>query len=273
MTTEEIMKYCMSKPNTYESRPFGVDPICYRVAGKIFAQLSIKEDWFKITVKASAEKTQFYREAYPGVVVRGYHCPRSMWPYWSTVDLNEFPSDVLMDMIDESYQEIISKVTRRERAQLDLMCDKRFVITDGENKDFVSMCTLLDEELDHLVGKKIQRKKYDQFNQRDHIHDVVLVYDQDIVVGAGAFRFYDDESVEIKRVYVRPEYRGQGIARELIRRLEANAKIQGFTYALLETGDLLEDAMKLYKRAGYHVIDNYGPYVQMEESICMSKKL
>lgn len=49
----DIMQYCMTKGCAYESRPFGPDPICYRVAGKIFAQLSPKEDWFKVTVKTS----------------------------------------------------------------------------------------------------------------------------------------------------------------------------------------------------------------------------
>ena len=58
-----------------------------------------------------------------------------------------------------------------------------------------------------------------------------------------------------------------------MRRLEAKAKIQGFSYAVLETGAPLKEAMALYKKAGYQIIPNYGVYAGMPNSICMSKKL
>ena len=85
---QEIHDYCMAKPCAYETRPFGEYPICYRLAGKIFAQLTPKEDWFKVTLKTNPDAADFYRRAYPDVVVRGYHCPPVQQPYWNTIDLD-----------------------------------------------------------------------------------------------------------------------------------------------------------------------------------------
>lgn len=108
---QEIHDYCMAKPCAYETRPFGEYPICYRLAGKIFAQLIPKEDWFKVTLKTNPDAADFYRRAYPGVVVRGYHCPPVQQPYWNTIDLNQFDKDKLFQMIDEAYDEILKHLT------------------------------------------------------------------------------------------------------------------------------------------------------------------
>ena len=58
---KEIHTYCLNKDCVYESKPFGDDTICYRIAGKIFAQLTPKEDWYKITLKTNPEAADFYR--------------------------------------------------------------------------------------------------------------------------------------------------------------------------------------------------------------------
>ena len=70
MTSRQIPAYCLQKPGAYEDRPFGEWPVCYKVGGKIFAQ--VYPD--KITLKCTAFSGQAFRNAYPGVVVRGYHC-------------------------------------------------------------------------------------------------------------------------------------------------------------------------------------------------------
>lgn len=269
----EIHDYCMAKPCAYESRPFGDLPICYRVAGKIFAQLSTKEDWFKITLKADPEAAEFYRKAFPGVVERGWHCPPVQQPYWNTISLDRFEKEQLWGMIDEAYAEVTAKLTKKERARLPELAKLTFAKTDGSDPDFVRLCECLDENLEELAGSKIDRSKYTKFNQLDNIHDVIVIYREGEAIASGAYRFYDEETVEIKRVYLRPEFRGRGIGKELVRRLEADARIKGFRYALLETGELLEEATGLYKKSGYKVIPNYGPYVDMPESLCMKKKL
>ena len=85
-----------------------------------------------------------------------------------------------------------------------------FKRTDGTNKDFVENCRLLDQDLDRRVGREIQREKCNAYSQLDHIHEAIGVYEGDTPVGGGAIRRYSETDVELKRIFVRPEYQGQG---------------------------------------------------------------
>lgn len=270
---KKIHEYCMKKPCSYESRPFGEYPICYRVAGKIFAQFTPEEEYFNLTLKADALKAQIYRSLYPEVVVRGYHCPKVQQPYWNTIHLKELNENVVFDMIDEAYDEIIKKLTKKERSKLGMISEYTFCKTDGNNQEFHNLCMQLDDALNQMVGKKQQEKNYNQLNQLNEIHDVILIYDGTTAIGCGAYKLYDEETVEIKRVFVKNEYRGKGLAKELIRRLEADARIKGFRFAVLETGRPMLEAQALYKKSGYKEIPNYGPYADLPNSVCMSKKI
>ena len=149
----------------------------------------------------------------------------------------------------------------------------RFEYTDGCNKDFIELCHELDEFLNELVGGEENRAEYIQYNKLEDIHDVVIAYDHDVPVGSASFKKYNDENAEVKRVFVKKEYRGQGISYELMKMLEEQARKKGFKYFILESGEPLVAAMSLYRKIGYKVIPNYGQYVDMEESICMKKKL
>lgn len=91
MSTEDIIKYCLSKHKAYEDYPFGNIPICYKLNGKIFAQLYTNENDYKITLKCTSDVGQFFRSLYPDKVVRGYHFPPIQQPYWNTVYLSDFP--------------------------------------------------------------------------------------------------------------------------------------------------------------------------------------
>lgn len=144
---------------------------------------------------------------------------------------------------------------------------------DGTDKDFQYMCRLLDEDLDRRVGKAVQREKYAQYNTVEKISEALVYYIEDKPVACGAIRKYDDLSVELKRVFVMPEYQGKGIGTELVLKLENWAKELGYLNMILETGMILKEACALYQKLGYEAIPNYGPYVNMPESLCMAKKL
>ncbi len=153
------------------------------------------------------------------------------------------------------------------------MVKLKIVHTDGGDPDFISLCRLLDAHLNEAVGGAIQREQYDQYNQLNDIHDVVLIYDEKTPVACGSFKFYGKGIAEIKRVFVRDEYRGRGLSKKLMGELEKKALKAGYDTFYLETGNILKTAMGLYKSIGFQVRDNYGPYVQMSESVCMEKKL
>ena len=149
----------------------------------------------------------------------------------------------------------------------------RIEYTDGRDRNFIELCHELDDFLNEIVGGEENRAEYLQYNKLDDIHDVVVAYENDVPVGSASFKKYDDECAEGKRVFVKQEYRGRGISNILMKMLEERAREKGFKYFILESGEPLVSAMALYRKSGYKVIPNYGQYVDMEESVCMKKKL
>lgn len=145
--------------------------------------------------------------------------------------------------------------------------------TNGKNKDFIENCRRLDADLDQRVGKEIQRSKYEKYNQLDKINKAIVVYENDVLVGAGSIRYYDEKDVELKRIYVSPAFRGQGIGTKLVSLLIEWAKELGYQRVVLETGEKLAESVALYKKLGFERIPNYGPYENMPESLCMAKNI
>ena len=92
-------------------------------------------------------------------------------------------------------------------------------------------------------------------------------------VGCGAVRRVDDGAAEIKRMYVPPALRGQGIATRMLAHLEAEARRLGATRLVLETGERQFESVALYRRAGFVEIPRYGEYVDSPLSLCMGKPL
>ena len=92
-------------------------------------------------------------------------------------------------------------------------------------------------------------------------------------VGCGAVRLVDAGAAEIKRMYVPPALRGQGIASRLLAHLEVEARQLGATRLVLETGERQFESVALYRRAGFVEITRYGEYVDSPLSLCMGKAL
>ncbi len=79
-------------------------------------------------------------------------------------------------------------------------------------------------------------------------------------VGCAGLRRHGDGVVEVKRMFVRPEYRRRGHARRLLAALEELARAQGDRRVVLETGLAQPEAIALYRTAGYTPIDGFGHY-------------
>lgn len=101
----------------------------------------------------------------------------------------------------------------------------------------------------------------------------VLAHVQSELAGCGAFRPYSRSAVEIKRMFVRPPFRGEGVGRAMLRALEAEARKRGFTESILETAVRMPEAIALYHSCGYHVIEPYGQFVGSARSVCMRSAL
>jgi putative acetyltransferase len=137
--------------------------------------------------------------------------------------------------------------------------------------DFCALTQALDTELNARYGKT--QALYDQHNVIDPIETALVGYEDNLPVACGCFKKIDDATVEIKRMFVAPYYRRRGFSSQILGELEAWAAELGFSEARLETGKAQPEAIALYAKMGYAVIPNYGPYVGMENSVCMHKVL
>lgn len=144
--------------------------------------------------------------------------------------------------------------------------------TDSNNPDFKLLVTLLDQDLNKINGD-IQ-SIYDQHNLINFIETVVITYLDGLPVGCGCFKKFDENTVEIKRMFVKEDQRCKGIASNILKELELWAKEIGYTRCVLETGKKHIEAIGLYQqRFDYTVTEKYQPYVDMDESVCMEKIL
>lgn len=141
--------------------------------------------------------------------------------------------------------------------------------TTSENPDFQELVRHLDAELHIRDGE--EAAFYLQFNKIDTIKHALVAYDGDEPVGCGALRAYEANTVEVKRMFVPLDKRGQGIASQILTGLETWAAELGFRKCILETGHKQPEALALYTKGGYSVIPNYGQYQSVENSICFEK--
>ena len=143
--------------------------------------------------------------------------------------------------------------------------------TNSKDKAFVSLVKDLDAYLKVMDGE--EHSFYNQFNGIAVLDQVVVAYEGDVPIGCGAIKKYDSSSMEVKRMFVLPQHRGKGIAKKILEALERWSFELGYKKCVLETGKRQKEAVLLYKAANYVKTPNYGPYVQMENSICFEKEL
>lgn len=143
--------------------------------------------------------------------------------------------------------------------------------TDANHEDFISLVKLLDAELALRDGD--EHAFYSQFNKIGKLKFVVVAYVNGQAAGCGAFREYEPNIAEIKRMFVPSSFRGKGIAKAMLIELEGWAASIGYHACVLETGKKQPEAIALYHKQGYQYIPCYGQYLNVENSVCMKKQL
>jgi len=146
-----------------------------------------------------------------------------------------------------------------------------FQRTDSNNTDFQALVKLLDADL--AIRDGAEHAFYDQYNKIVNIKHAIVCYLDEQPIGCGAFKEYDEETVEIKRMYVKPEYRGKSIGLYILKELELWAAELNYPTTVLETGKKQPEAIRLYEKAGYTRIKNFGQYENVDNSVCMSKNI
>jgi GNAT superfamily N-acetyltransferase len=92
-------------------------------------------------------------------------------------------------------------------------------------------------------------------------------------VVCGAFKKFDKNSVEIKRMFTLPENRSKGIASKILNVLKVWAKESGFNSCILETGNRQVEAVNFYKKNACKIIPNFRQYKNIDNSLCFKKVL
>lgn len=143
--------------------------------------------------------------------------------------------------------------------------------TNSDDPDYQKLVVELDKDLAIRDGD--EHSFFAQYNKSDSIKYVVLAYENEFPVGCGAIKEYEKDVVEIKRMFVPLEKRGEGIASVVLKELEKWAKELTYKKCILETGKKMPEAIQLYKKSNYNLIKNYGQYAGVESSVCFEKQL
>lgn len=143
--------------------------------------------------------------------------------------------------------------------------------TDSGNVDFVKLVNQLNEYLKMMDGE--EHAFYSQYNGIESLKNVIVAYVNSEPVGCGAFKKFDDNRVEIKRMYTASEHRGIGVASKILKELESWSQEMSYSTSILETGKRQIEAVQFYKKNNYKIITNYGQYLGKDNSLCFEKEL
>nr|WP_321225562.1 GNAT family N-acetyltransferase [uncultured Psychroserpens sp.] len=147
----------------------------------------------------------------------------------------------------------------------------KIIRTDSKNKDFINLVKDLDAYLRMTDGD--EHEFYNQYNHIDTLNHVIIIYMDHKAVSCGAFKKFDDSTVEIKRMFTMLKMRGNGLASEILKALELWASELNYKACILETGIRQKEAVAFYKKNNYQNIPNYGQYINMDNSLCFKKEL
>lgn len=145
------------------------------------------------------------------------------------------------------------------------------VRTDATDPDFLELVAQLDADLKKRDGE--DHVFYAQFNMVGLLQHILLAYQDDKAIGCGALKYFDADTMEVKRMFVLPGKRGKGVASKILQALELWAGELGMHNCVLETGQKQPEAIALYTKNGYRQIANYGQYMGVENSLCFLKRL
>lgn len=142
---------------------------------------------------------------------------------------------------------------------------------EGTDSAFVALTMKLDEELGERYGALMDF--FGAYNRSSDVTTALVARYGGEPVGCGCFKPFAEGTVKIKRMFVRQDMRGRGIARAILGALENWARELGNSTVVIETGVLQPEAIRLYEAAGYERTANYEPYIGVKESVCYRKAL
>lgn len=134
-----------------------------------------------------------------------------------------------------------------------------------------SLSDELHNDLELIYGKGLIE---DFVEENEQMLIFYVAYDEsENAVACGALKHFDDSTAEIKRMYVKPAYRGRGLSKLILRQLEDYAKELNYQRLILETGIKQPEAISLYQKFGYNPLRCYGRHANDPDSRCFEKTI
>jgi GNAT superfamily N-acetyltransferase len=128
-----------------------------------------------------------------------------------------------------------------------------------DSEDAITLITELEAHLDPLYPKASRHGYSVEKLLREGVF-FFIIRAKETLIGCGGVQFFGTEYGEIKRMYVRPQFRGLGFAKLMLDHLEEHSRSNGINLLRLETGIHQHDAITLYERAGFRSISPFGGY-------------
>ena len=116
MHIEAFREYCISKKGITEEFPFDEQTLVFKVMGKMFALVPLERIPSQANLKCDPEKAIVLREEHDGIITPGYHMSKV---HWNTLFLENLPPKLIMELVDHSYDLVVSKFTKKLKAELD----------------------------------------------------------------------------------------------------------------------------------------------------------
>ena len=149
----------------------------------------------------------------------------------------------------------------------------QFVWTNGSDEAFARFYRITEAYYSAVGGGEENRKQFIPYNLSAAVEDVLLVYCGDTPVACSGLKMYAADTAEVKRVWVEPAFRRKHLAERMMRALEGKAREAGYHRMILQTREIMKDAVSLYTGLGYRRIANYPPYDRLEGAVCFEKIL
>ncbi len=115
MNIEDFRAYCIAKKGVTEEFPFDADTLVFKVMGKMFALAPLERLPSQANLKCDPERAVALREAYDGLISPGYHMSKV---HWNTLFIGQLPPQLIRELIDHSYDLVVSKLTKRVQEAL-----------------------------------------------------------------------------------------------------------------------------------------------------------
>jgi predicted DNA-binding protein (MmcQ/YjbR family) len=120
MSPAQLRDHCLSFAGAEETFPFGPKTSVFKVGGKMFALSQLSADSLRVSLKCEPELAEALRESHPAVVP-GYHLNKR---HWNTVIIDgSLPGQTIRDMIEDSYELVVSNLPQADRRALDWQGD------------------------------------------------------------------------------------------------------------------------------------------------------